>query len=644
MITFFRNFFSSKFGLALTLGFLALIAFAFASSDVANQATFGGVSGGDSVAIVGNEKIGNANFMRSVSSTIDQIREDNPTITIPAFAEGGGFEQVLEQMIDRYAISGYARTIGLRAGENLINSEILQMAGFRGPDGNFSTETFQLALRQMGLNEAMFRKDLEDSVLVRQMLIPSLSGIQMPQKFAIRYAALLRENRTGSIGFIPSTSFAPTGDPLSQELETFYQENRQNYIRPERRSLRFAVFGEENIDTDVTPTNDEILERYNRDIEQYMANEERVFSQLIVPSLEQATDIIQKVRNGELLNSIARQAGFEATQIGPIDKNSYSNQTSVAVADAVFSARNREVAEPAQSALGWHIVQIENVKRIAERPLNSVRFEINNALLAEKRAFALADLSARVEERLNGGVPLTEVANDLGIVATEISPITADGRLYDDPNSNLPIDLAGAVDTAFQMAEGEPQLAEVERGKTFMIFEVAEISLSAAAPLDEVIEKVTRDWRLSEGSILAKQASDRILEKLQNNDSLRSVFQSEDTRLPPVDELNLNRQQLLAQGQQIPPALALMFSMAENTAKVLKAPNDAGWFVVQLNNIQTPEVDLTDPIVEGARDQLRGTISNEYVQQLTMSIRAAQGVEINSSAVGAVRRQMTGDN
>ena len=644
MITFFRNFFSSKFGLALTLGFLALIAFAFASSDVANQATFGGVSGGDSVAIVGNEKIGNANFMRSVSSTIDQIREDNPTITMPAFAEGGGFEQVLEQMIDRYAISGYARTIGLRAGENLINSEILQMAGFRGPDGNFSTETFQLALRQMGLNEAMFRKDLEDSVLVRQMLIPSLSGIQMPQKFAIRYAALLRENRTGSIGFIPSTSFAPTGDPLSQELETFYQENRQNYIRPERRSLRFAVFGEENIDTDVTPTNDEILERYNRDIEQYMANEERVFSQLIVPSLEQATDIIQKVRNGELLNSIARQAGFEATQIGPIDKNSYSNQTSVAVADAVFSARNREVAEPAQSALGWHIVQIENVKRIAERPLNSVRFEINNALLAEKRAFALADLSARVEERLNGGVPLTEVANDLGIVATEISPITADGRLYDDPNSNLPIDLAGAVDTAFQMAEGEPQLAEVERGKTFMIFEVAEISLSAAAPLDEVIEKVTRDWRLSEGSILAKQASDRILEKLQNNDSLRSVFQSEDTRLPPVDELNLNRQQLLAQGQQIPPALALMFSMAENTAKVLKAPNDAGWFVVQLNNIQTPEVDLADPIVEGARDQLRGTISNEYVQQLTMSIRAAQGVEVNSSAVGAVRRQMTGDN
>jgi len=644
MITFFRNFFSSKFGLALTLGFLALIAFAFASSDVANQATFGGVSGGDSVAIVGNEKIGNANFMRSVSSTIDQIREDNPTITMPAFAEGGGFERVLEQMIDRYAISGYARTIGLRAGENLINSEILQMAGFRGPDGNFSTETFQLALRQMGLNEAMFRKDLEDSVLVRQMLIPSLSGIQMPQKFAIRYAALLRENRTGSIGFIPSTSFAPTGDPLSQELETFYQENRQNYIRPERRSLRFAVFGEENIDTDVTPTNDEILERYNRDIEQYMANEERVFSQLIVPSLEQATDIIQKVRNGELLNSIARQAGFEATQIGPIDKNSYSNQTSVAVADAVFSARNREVAEPAQSALGWHIVQIENVKRIAERPLNSVRFEINNALLAEKRAFALADLSARVEERLNGGVPLTEVANDLGIVATEISPITADGRLYDDPNSNLPIDLAGAVDTAFQMAEGEPQLAEVERGKTFMIFEVAEISLSAAAPLDEVIEKVTRDWRLSEGSILAKQASDRILEKLQNNDSLRSVFQSEDTRLPPVDELNLNRQQLLAQGQQIPPALALMFSMAENTAKVLKAPNDAGWFVVQLNNIQTPEVDLADPIVEGARDQLRGTISNEYVQQLTMSIRAAQGVEVNSSAVGAVRRQMTGDN
>ena len=57
MLQFFRNFFKSKVGIAVTLGFLALIAFAFASSDVANTGTFGGVAGGDRVAVVGDSRI-----------------------------------------------------------------------------------------------------------------------------------------------------------------------------------------------------------------------------------------------------------------------------------------------------------------------------------------------------------------------------------------------------------------------------------------------------------------------------------------------------------------------------------------------------------------------------------------------------------
>jgi hypothetical protein len=60
MLQLFRNFFKSKLGVLVTLGFLALIALAFASSDVANSSLFGGVSGGDRVAVVGDERINSA--------------------------------------------------------------------------------------------------------------------------------------------------------------------------------------------------------------------------------------------------------------------------------------------------------------------------------------------------------------------------------------------------------------------------------------------------------------------------------------------------------------------------------------------------------------------------------------------------------
>jgi len=90
--------------------------------------------------------------------------------------------------------------------------------------------------------------------------------------------------------------------------------------------------------------------------------------------------------------------------------------------------------------------------------------------------------------------------------------------------------------------------------------------------------------------------------------------------------------------------LALMFSMAEGTTKRLEAPNDLGWFVVDLTDIETPEIAANDPIIAASRQQLRGAIGDELAQQMTRAMRQELGVETNSAALEAVKRQMTGEN
>jgi peptidyl-prolyl cis-trans isomerase D len=643
MITFFRKFFGSKLGLGLTLGFLGLIAFAFASSDVANTAVFGGVSGGDRVAVVGDEKIGNADFSRTVSSAVDQVRRENPTITMPAFVEQGGLDTVLQQMIDRTAVSAYAREYGLRAGDNLINSEILQISAFRGPDGNFSQDAFLAALRQQGLNEAMLRRDLADSLLAQQLLVPALSGTQMPQKLAMQYAALLRERREGAVGFLPSAAFAPTGDPTDEQITAFYQETRENYVRPERRTIRYATFGVDNLDTDVTPTAEEIAARFERDRAQYAAREERSFTQLIVPTEEAANALRQRVSAGASLAAVAREAGFSTTQLGPIEQSAYADIANADVAQAVFTAAQGQLAEPARSALGWHVVRVDRINRIPARSLAQVTPEITEELLAEKRAQALADMSARVEEQLEEGVSFSQMAANIGVEVSQTAPLTADGRVYDNPAAQTPPQLRGAISTAFQMEEGEPQLAELVRGTTYMLFEVSEVTASAAAPLSEIRQQVVIDWRLAEGAAAAKEAADRVIGRVRGDTTLAAAMREEEVNLPPVDNLSINREELLSQGQQIPPALALFFSMAQGTTKRLEAPGNIGWFVVDLDKISTGEVQADDPIVASARQQLRGAISDELAEQLTLAIREELGVETNEAAVAAVRRQLTGE-
>src|SRR5690606_18097569 len=143
MLLFFRNFFQSKFGVPITLAFLALIAVAFASSDLANTGTFGGVAGGDRVAVVGDRKIDSADLVNSANAALDQARQSNPNMSMDAFIAQGGLDDVLDQMIDRAAIAEYARLHGLRAGENLVNSEIIAVPQFRGANGEFDANVFR---------------------------------------------------------------------------------------------------------------------------------------------------------------------------------------------------------------------------------------------------------------------------------------------------------------------------------------------------------------------------------------------------------------------------------------------------------------------------------------------------------------------
>ena len=159
MLQLFRSFFKSKFGVGITLAFLVLIAFAFASSDVANTSLFGGVSGGDRVAVVGDERIDASELTSAVSTTLDSARQSNPTLTMQAFIAQGGVESVLDQLLQRTAIAEYARQHGMRAGKRLVDSEIAQIPAFRGIDGKQATATGVLPLFQtvvMGDKEYRF--------------------------------------------------------------------------------------------------------------------------------------------------------------------------------------------------------------------------------------------------------------------------------------------------------------------------------------------------------------------------------------------------------------------------------------------------------------------------------------------------------
>ncbi|TRD12571.1 peptidylprolyl isomerase [Erythrobacter insulae] len=642
MISFFRNFFQSKIGLPIFIGFLILVALAFAAADITGS-TFGGVSGGDRVAVVGDERINSSELVSTAESALRNIQQENPTVSMSQLIEEGGLDEVMRQLIDRYAIGGYAEKYGLRAGDNLINSEILKISAFRGATGEFDQAVYESALRAQGLNDEILRRDLSDGLLAQQLLVPALASPRMPQKAAKHYASLLLERRKGEIAFIPSFAFAPEGEPTDEQLATYYSENNSRFIRPERRTIRYALFGADTIDADITPTAQEIKAFYDSNADRFAASETRDVSSFLVPTKDAATALVNRIRGGVSLEAAAREAGFGVSSAEAQTKEQVAATLSASVADNVFAAGQGAIAEPAQSNLGWYVARVDGINRTPARSLAQATPAISEELKVQKRAAALGDLSARIEDEVADGRSLPEVAETYGFEIKTTPPVLADGRVFGESEPINPA-LRRTVETAFQMEESEPQLAEVVPGQQFVVFDVEEISLSSAPPLAEVKEQATIAWRLSEGNKKARATADRILKKVRGKSDVAAAVSAEKTRLPPIERIDLERRQLFSQQQQDPPPpLVLMFSMAAGSTKLYEAPNNIGWYIVDLREILTDDIPDDSPILAQTRDQLSPALSNEYSAQLTKAMIAELGVERNEDAINAVRRQLSGE-
>jgi peptidyl-prolyl cis-trans isomerase D len=525
-----------------------------------------------------------------------------------------------------------------------VNSEILKIPACQGLTGKFDEQTYVAALRSRGLTDAIFRRDLSDGLLEQQLLRPAIATPQLPEKIARQYAALVLEKRKGEIALIPSAAFAPAGNPTDAQLTEWYGANRTQFIRPERRTLRFAVFGTGSLQVNAAPTAAEIAARYQKDAARYAASEKRALTSFVVPTQDAAKALAARIRGGAALESVAREAGFTASRAEAADQQAVAAATSSAFAKNVFAAAQGAIAEPAQGALGWYVARIDKIERTPARTLAQATPEITETLTTEKRTAAIAERVAEIEAEVDGGTALADVAKAYGLKVETTPALLADGSVFGQPGAKIVPQLVPLLQTAFQMEESEPQLAEVVAGQDFVIFEVARIDEASAPPLGEVRDAAIAGWKRAQGAVLAKQASDRILAKLRAGTPLAAALAAENKPGFERESIDLERRQLLAQSQgRIAPPLVLMFSMAEGTAKSLEAPRNIGWYVVALEDISTLPLDKEGQLVAQTRQQLSQALGEEYRSQAATAMRKELGVTRNDDAIAAARKQLAGE-
>jgi len=641
MISSIRSLINSKFGAIFALAFIGLIAIAFALGDVSGSGNFGALSGGN-VARVGDKNITLSELNDSLENRLRAERQDNPTLDMVSFVNGGGLDSTLEQLINRYAIAVFGEEYGVAVSKRLVDSEIRKIPGAMGLDGKFSADAFRAFAQQIGVSEQAIRDDLTQNLFAQQILPAAASGPPAPDGMVLPYASLMLEQRAGQIASLPATSFLPTRAPSEAVLAKFYRDNAAQFTIPEKRAISYTIFGSDIIAQRAKPTEADITAFYKANAAQFAASQTRNISQVIVPTEAAAKSVAGQVATGKSLAAVAGELGLAVTTTANVTKASLTGSATQAVADAVFAAAQGTVAKPARGKLGWAVVRVDAINNVAARSLAAARPEIETELLKTRSEEMLTEMTAEIEDAFADGATISDVAKQNGLTVNTSPKLLATGQDISNPGYKPIPEMQAILPAAFQMeTSGEAQLIELVPGEKFAMIAVADFEEAAPPPLNGVRAIVQQQWALSEGAKAARAAADALRKSVDGGQTLEAALAAAKISGAQIERLGGTRADISREGQPVPPPLSLMFAMKKGTAKIVQAGGDRGWYVVYLTDVIKGDASRNTPMLLARKQELSGVLQQEYAAQMISSAAKNAGIEKNDGGIEELRTRLT---
>ncbi|OHT20746.1 peptidyl-prolyl cis-trans isomerase [Edaphosphingomonas haloaromaticamans] len=638
MISFFRRALTSWPALAL----FALVLIAFAVTSIDPSWINGRSSGGTQIATIGGRKLSANEARQRTDLALKQAQRENPELSMAAFTAQGGVDQVIDQLISFTALEAWGRKQGISASDRLIDGEIASTPAFFGLTGRFDRGAMQAALAQAKISERQLRADIAGQLIRNQLLSPIDSGIRMPEGLILPNASLLLEQRSGLIGIVPSAAIPAGPAPTPAEIEAFYKANIGRFTVPERRVIRYALFGENDVAAPAAPTDAEIDAFYKANAATYGASETRSIAQVILPDQKAAADLVARVKAGTAIADAARQAGGEAITTD-IARAKLAENASAAVADAVFAAAQGGVVGPIKADLGWYVVKVDAVNAKAERPLAAVRGEIAESLARQKRDEALSTMVGAIEDAIADGASFDDLAKERKLAIVTTPALLSDGRAPDQPEWKAPPELPLLLRSANQMGtDDDPVVETIGAGQRYALVAVSQVVPAEPAPLDKVRDEVVAAVRADRTAKQARAIADAILAKAKAGTPLADAIAQAPIKLPAPAKAGARQIELLRNDRPAPPPLKLMFGMKKGEIRLIAAPNDAGWFLVQLGEIVPGDARNEPALVNSLRDQFRRIASEEYARQFIAAASRDVGVKRNDQAIATLKAELGG--
>lgn len=637
MITFIRKALTSWFA----LGLLGLVLLAFAVTGIGDPFNTKGAARGTTLARAGSNDIGEPQFLSQYDRIIRQARQSNPKLTAQEAVAQGAVGQVLEQMIGASALEDFGSKSGVAISDRAVDGEIASIPAFQS-GGRFDEPTYRRLLQQQHLSERELRDGIHGDLIRKLLLTPVSAGVQVPQKLAEPYAALLLETHSGAIATVPSAAMPAPPPPTPAQLASYYAANTARFTIPERRGFRYALLDRDALAAAVPITDVDVQAYYDANRDALGGSDQRQLLQVVVPDQAKAAAFATAVRGGSSFAAEAAKLGFAAADVdlGLQSQAKLAAATSPAVAKAAFTTASGKVTDPVQSSFGYHVIQVTKVTAPKVRSLADARPEMVKALRQTKSEAALADAVAKIEDALSSGTSFADAAKAHGLTVVTVPPVLRDGRNPDAPAYVLP---AGAQPVAAKAFDADPaDGASVQQlGKDqFAMLELGNIVRPTPVPLAKVHDVVASQWLAEQRVVAAKRTADAIVAAVNRGTPLDAALAAH--QLPPAKPLAGRRIDVSRQ-QQVPPPVQLFLTLPAGATRSLEALQGVGYYVVHVAVVAPGDPALLPQLTASARGEFAQSAPDELAGAFAKAVERQVGTSRNPAAVAAVTQRLLGN-
>lgn len=547
-------------------------------------------------------------------------------------------QQALDMLIDSELINQVTRKIKLTASDDQVRATIKSIEVFKGEEG-FSKEFYQRAISMLGMPPAAYEEQMRLDMMSEQLLSAIVESEFASRQTAEYAAQLTNQERDVTYAIIPAEKFIESIEVSDEQIEQFYKGNANLYISPEEVRIAYTSLSLDKLAADVHIDEEDLRTYYEANKAKYEADEQRQVTQILLKAQEDSTEeakeavraeankILERIRAGQSFADIAKDYAenqdfdFTISEYGFLGRGILEPE----VDEVVYSMQKDEVSAVVQSKLGFHIMELKDIKGGVMNTFENSHADVENDYRkeqAERQFFDLADRLATTAYEHPDTLDIAAAETELPIEESELFSRTGGAEGLTANPKVIAASFSGDV-----LIDGHNSEVLELSDTELVVLRVLERVPSSRRPLEEIRDEIIHDIKFTAASGQAHELGQEVIADLEAGKEFAAIsvdrqVEWQEAKALKRSDVSVNRAVLrtafrLGQPQEGKPVLG----------GISLGTGDYAVIVVLAVNI--PDLDtIKDVEIENNQKQLQALQSAAIWKQFYKEIKSAAKIRV----------------